>query len=204
MSREAFAAETDVSRETLDQLEIYEERLRKWNRAINLVAKPTLDHIWTRHFLDSAQLLDHVPPDTKTWIDLGSGAGFPGLVIAILRPDISVTLVESDRRKSVFLSETARATKCNVDVICKRAEAIDIKGDIVSARALSSLTVLLDLARPLLSPQGVCLFLKGENVENELTEANHLWHIDYERHNSRADPRGTILSVTDFHRRTGA
>ena len=204
MSREAFATETNVSRETLDRLETYAERLAKWNRAINLVAKPTLPHIWTRHFLDSAQLLEYVPENAKTWIDLGSGAGFPGLVIAILRPDISVTLVESDRRKSVFLSEAARATETSVSVICERAEAVDIKVDIVSARALASLTELLALAAPLMAPDGVCLFLKGENVENELTEANHLWHIDYERHESRADPRGTILSIPAFHRRTGA
>lgn len=204
MSREAFAVETNVSRETLDRLEIYAERLAKWNRAINLVAKPTVNQTWTRHFLDSAQLLDYVPTNSRTWIDLGSGAGFPGLVIAIMRPDISVTLVESDRRKSVFLTETARETGTDVSVLCERAEAIDIKSDIVSARALASLSDLLELAKPLLSPKGVCLLLKGENVENELTEANHLWHIDHERHESRADPRGAILTITDFHRRTGA
>lgn len=204
MSREAFAAATDVSRETLDRLENFAERLAKWNRAINLVAKPTLDHIWTRHFLDSAQLIEYAPANARTWIDLGSGAGFPGLVVAILRPDISVTLVESDRRKSVFLSEMARATNTNVTVVCERAEHIDIKADVVSARALASLSDLLKFAVPLRASEGVCLFLKGENVENELTEANHLWHIVHEQHDSRADPRGTILSITDFHRRTGA
>jgi len=134
VSRERVAAQINVSRETLDRLEIYEERLRKWNRAINLVAKPTLDCIWTRHFLDSAQLLDHAPVNAKTWVDLGSGAGFPGLIVAILRPDISVTLIESDRRKSVFLSETARATETNVSIVCERAETIDIKANVVSAR----------------------------------------------------------------------
>ena len=204
MSREAFVAAADVSRETLDRLTVYAERLAKWNKAINLVAKPTLDHIWTRHFLDSWQLVEFVPENAQTWIDLGSGAGFPGLVVAILRPDISVTLVESDRRKAVFLSETARATSTELTVVCNRAEDIDIKADIISARALASLSELLKLADPLRSPGGVCLFLKGENVENELTEANHLWHIDHERHDSRADPRGTILSITDFHRRTDA
>jgi len=193
MSRETFAVQTNVSRETLDRLQVYADRLMKWNRAINLVAKPTLNHVWTRHFLDSAQLLDHVP-----------GAGFPGLVIAILRPDISVTLVESDQRKSVFLNEVARATETEVTILCQRAEDIDLKANIVSARALSSLSQLLHLADPLLLPDGVCLFLKGENVENELTEANRLWHIDHEQYDSRVDLRGTLLSVTDFHRRTGA
>ncbi len=204
MSRETFAVQTNVSRETLDRLQVYADRLMKWNRAINLVAKPTLNHVWTRHFLDSAQLLDHVPSKAQTWIDLGSGAGFPGLVIAILRPDISVTLVESDQRKSVFLNEVARATETEVTILCQRAEDIDLKANIVSARALSSLSQLLHLADPLLLPDGVCLFLKGENVENELTEANRLWHIDHEQYDSRVDLRGTLLSVTDFHRRTGA
>jgi len=203
MSREAFAAQTNVSRETLDRLEINAERLIKWNRAINLVAKPTLDHIWTRHFLDSAQLLPHVPETAKTWIDLGSGAGFPGLVIAIMRPDIAVTLVESDRRKSVFLTEAARATETDITVLCERAETLDIKADIVSARALAPLSNLLDLTEPLLNTGGNAIFLKGENVENELTDANRLWHIDYTRHESTADARGSILSITDFHRRTG-
>ena len=127
-----------------------------------------------------------------------------GSEMCIRDRDISVTLVESDRRKSVFLSETARAINTDLDVVCKRAEDIDIKADIISARALASLSELLKLAEPLRSSGGVCLFLKGENVENELTEANHLWHIDHERHDSRADPRGTILSITDFHRRTDA
>ncbi len=202
MTREIFAQKTDVSRETLGRLDEYAARLIKWNRAINLVAKPTLDAVWTRHFLDSAQILDHVPAGTKTWIDLGSGAGFPGLVIAVLRPDISVTLIESDRRKSVFLSETARACGLTVSVLSERVEDVEQKADIVSARALAPLTDLLAFAQPLLGPNGVALFLKGENVENELTEANRLWHITHTKHDSVVDPRGSILSITDFSRRT--
>jgi len=202
VTREVFAAETNVPRETLDRLDEYAARLIKWNRAINLVAKPTLDHLWTRHFLDSAQVLDYVPDTAKTWIDLGSGAGFPGLVVAALRPDISVTLVESDRRKSVFLSETARACGLNVTVLSERAEDVALKADVVSARALAPLTDLLSLSAPLLASGGVAIFLKGENVENELTEANRLWHITHTKHDSRVDPRGSILSITDFHRRT--
>ena len=202
MSREAFAAQTNVSRETLERFDEYAARLIKWNRAINLVAKPTLDHIWTRHFLDSAQVLDYAPDTVKTWIDLGSGAGFPGLVVAALRPDISVTLVESDRRKSVFLSEAARALDLSVTVLSERAEDVEQKADIVSARALASLTDLFSLSAPLLNENGRAIFLKGENVENELTEANRLWHITHTKHDSRVDPRGSILSITDFHRRT--
>jgi len=202
MSRESFAAQTNVSRETLEKFDIYAERLIKWNRAINLVAKPTLDHVWERHFLDSAQILEFAPENTKTWIDLGSGAGFPGLAVAVLRPDIAMTLVESDRRKSVFLTETARACEIDVSVMAERAENVELTADVVSARALAPLSTLLALSEPLLAPKGHAIFLKGENVENELTEANHLWHIAHTQHVSRVDPRGSILSITDFHRRT--
>ncbi len=201
MSREVLAAQTNVSRETLEKFDIYAERLVKWNRAINLVAKPTLDSLWDRHFLDSAQLLEYIPNNVKSWIDLGSGAGFPGLVIAIMRPDIAVTLVESDRRKSVFLTETARACNVDVTVLAERVEKIDLKADVVSARALAPLTKLLLFSEQLLHPKGQSLFLKGESVENELTEANHIWHITHTQHKSRVDPRGSILSITEFERR---
>jgi len=203
VSREAFAEHIHVSRETLDQLDIYAAQLKKWSRAINLVARPTLDHVWTRHFLDSAQLLRHAPDTARTWVDIGAGAGFPGLVVAILRPDIAVTLVESDRRKSVFLAETARECGAEVEVICDRAEAVNLTADVVSARALAPLVKLLELAAPLRAENGVALFLKGENVENELTEANHLWHINHTKSRSLADERGTVLSITDFYRRPG-
>ena len=201
MNAEGFAKEFDVSRETLERLTEYEFLLKKWNRAINLVARPTLTDVWRRHFADSAQLLRFVPETSRTWIDLGSGAGFPGLVVGIMRPDLAVTLVESDKRKSVFLSEVARATATNITVINDRIETVTNRADVVSARALASLPDLLDLASPRLAPGGVALFLKGENVEQELTEANRLWHIALTKHDSLADPRGSILSITDFHRR---
>ncbi len=202
MSRDVFATQTNVSRETLEKLDIYAKQLAKWNRAINLVAKPTLNHLWNRHFLDSAQLLEYISNNVKSWVDLGSGAGFPGLVIAIMRPDIAVTLVESDRRKSVFLAETARACDVDVTVLTERAEKIDLKADVVSARALAPLTRLLSFSEQLLHPGGQSLFLKGENVENELTEANLVWHITHTKHISCVDPRGSVLSITEFQRRT--
>ena len=202
MSRETFAAAFDVSRETLDRLATFAELLKKWNGAINLVAKPTLRNLWSRHFLDSAQLIDHAPASARSWVDIGSGAGFPGLVVAIMRPDLQMTLVESDRRKSVFLSEAARETGATVVVRCDRAENVELQADIISARALAPMPELLALARPLLAPNGVALFLKGENVENELTDANRLWHTVHTKHASRADPRGSVLAITEFHRRT--
>lgn len=200
--RDAFINDLDVSRETLAKMDEYAARLKKWNAAINLVAKPTLDDLWSRHFLDSAQLLEFVPDDTRSWIDLGSGAGFPGLVVAALRPDISVTLVESDRRKAIFLQETARACSVDVTVVVERAEHLDIKADIVSARALAPLVKLLEMSDSLLAEGGKCLFLKGMHVENELTEANRVWHTELTQHQSRADKRGVVLEVTRFHRRT--
>jgi len=162
----------------------------------------SLDRLWDRHFMDSAQILEYAPENVKTWIDLGSGAGFPGLVVAVLRPDIQMTLVESDSRKSIFLSETARACDLNVNVLTQRAEVVDMTADVISARALAPLKTLLELSEPLRAPNGQAIFLKGENVENELTEANRVWHITYTQHVSRVDPRGKILSITDFHRRT--
>jgi len=177
VNAEDFAEQFDVSRETLERLIEYEALLKKWNRAINLVARPTLSDVWRRHFTDSAQLLRFVPDAAKTWIDLGSGAG------------------------SVFLSEVARATSTKLTVINDRIETVRVQADVVSARALASLPDLLDLALPLRAPGGVALFLKGENVAQELTEANRLWHIELTKHDSLADPRGSILSITDFHRR---
>ncbi len=203
MSRALFAERMNVSRETLERFDIYAERLSKWNKAINLVAKPTLSNVWERHFLDSVQILDYVPGTVRTWIDLGSGAGFPGLAVAILRPDLSVTLIESDRRKSVFLAETARACNVSVKILTERVEKVDQQADVVSARAFASLPDLLALSRPLLTENGTALFLKGENVANELTEAERLWHIVYEQFTSCAGHRGSVLLIKDFQRRTG-
>lgn len=186
MTPEDFRKATGCSDAALARLQTYEALLVKWQKAINLVAPNTLPELWQRHFLDSAQLLDLAPPETVRWLDLGSGGGFPGLVIAALGVPV-VHLVESDQRKATFLGEAARAMGLpGVTVHMKRAEAIDPPAlhaamggapQVISARALAPLKDLIGLARPLGGPDTVYLFPKGRQVGDELTEARRYWTI---------------------------
>ena len=187
MTPGAFQTATRCSDAALARLQTYAARLQKWQAAINLVAPKTLPQLWERHFLDSAQLLDYAPPETARWLDLGSGGGFPGLVIAALGME-TVHLVESDQRKAAFLRDTAHAMGLNaaVTVHVKRIEALDpaqlhmaMGGapQVISARALAPLKELIDLARPLAGPDTVFLFLKGRNAEDELTGARRYWTL---------------------------
>jgi 16S rRNA (guanine527-N7)-methyltransferase len=203
LDAEAFRQEADVSRETLTRLERYLELLGKWTQAINLVAKSTLEDPWRRHFLDSAQLYDLLPPKPadrdRVLVDLGSGAGFPGLVLAIMGAG-TTHLIESDRRKATFLREVARATDTEVTVHDRRIEAVPpFTADVVVARACAPLDRLLGYAAPFLHPGEAaatrCLFLKGRRVDEELTEAIKAWTLSLKRFPSRADPAGTVLSI---------
>lgn len=190
-----FAAQIGVSRETLARLEVYAELLRRWSGAINLVGRDTLRDIWRRHFLDSAQLLDHLPARIASLVDLGSGAGFPGLVLAILGVP-SVTLIEADARKAAFLREAARITDSPAVVCAVRIETMPIQVfDVVTARACAPLDQLLSLSERFICPETRCLFLKGERIEEELTAARRGWKIEASCHSSRTDPRGVILSL---------
>jgi 16S rRNA (guanine527-N7)-methyltransferase len=195
-----FQAETGVSRETLDRLDVYAALLRKWQPAINLVGPRTLDDLWRRHMLDSAQLQPLLPPESRTLVDLGSGAGFPGLVLAILGvPDVH--LIESDQRKATFLREVSRETAAPVTVHAARAEAVaPFPADVVTARALAPLPRLVDLATPFLTPATVCLFLKGQDVDAELTEATKEARMTVDSVPSRTDPRGRILILREIAR----
>lgn len=163
-----------VSRETLEQLEIYERELLRWQKVKNLVAPSTLDNLWQRHFADSAQLL-RLRPKARVWADLGSGAGFPGLVIAILlkgQAGALVHLIESDHRKCAFLRELARTTSSPAIVHNGRVETVlaELQNiEIVTARALAPLNSLISLAMPALEEGATGLFLKGQDVEEELT-----------------------------------
>lgn len=203
---ESFLTATHVSRETIERLAIYESLLRKWQKSINLVSATTLPELWWRHMLDSAQLTDLAPPDARIWADLGSGGGFPGLVIAIIlreSPGFSMHLVESDQRKCVFLREVARETGAPAEVHNQRIEAFSaesgLKPDIVSARALAPLGRLLDWAAPLFGPQTLGLFLKGQGAEVELTEARKRWIFEAEFSPSRSDPSGCVLKLRGLH-----
>jgi 16S rRNA (guanine527-N7)-methyltransferase len=176
------------------------EELRRWNASINLVGRSTLDSAWQRHIEDSAQLRPLAPARVAHWLDLGSGAGFPGLVIgAILaedEPAARVTLVESDSRKATFLRETARKMGIAVTVIAERAEAIGGLGaDVISARALAPLDRLLPMAAPHLAPGGICLFPKGLRAEEELASARRAWSFSLDRFASGTDPNAQILRL---------
>ena len=197
------AAGQNVSRETFSALETYAALLRKWQAKINLVAKDSLQELWRRHFLDSAQLLPLLPPGNDPITDLGSGAGCPGLVLAIMTGR-EVHLIDSDQRKGAFLLEAARQTGVldRVKVHSTRIETAKAWGaPIITARALASLDQLLAWAEPYLMPETVCLFLKGAKVEDELTAAGRSWTMDVERHQSLTDSSGVILKLHNIKRR---
>ncbi len=204
-----FEKAFSVSRETLDRLKIYESLLQRWQKTINLVAPSTLDQIWGRHFADSAQILALAPPELKTWVDLGTGAGFPGLVVATLlapKAQTKVTLVESDSRKAAFLREAAREMAVPVDILPLRIEAAATRvslrrAGVISARALAPLPRLLALARPFCSTQTVCLFLKGREANRELQAAESEWIFESELVPSLTDPEGRVVIVRNLQPR---
>ena len=195
-SVEDFARATDVSRETLARLKAFADLLLDWNALHNLVARSTLPDLWRRHIWDSAQLASLIPAGTRTLADLGSGAGFPGLVLAAMRPEIAVTLHESIGKKCAFLGAAAERMSLAVSVQNSRIEALPpTPHDVVTARALAPLPLLLSYARPLMGPNSVCLFLKGQNLGSELTEAHKYWKMETSQVPSKTDPSGAILVV---------
>ena len=205
VARESFERLTGVSRETLGRFESYAALLRKWNPAINLVAPSTLSELWSRHFLDSAAVLRLAPIGARRWLDLGSGGGFPGAVVALLaaeaRPDLSVTCVESDQRKATFLRSVSRETGAPFAVEDKRIEHLPPQAaDVISARALAPLGRLLDMAVPHLAPGGICLFQKGARHAAEVEEALEHWSFTLETYPSETDPESAILKIGDPRR----
>lgn len=196
--REAFAAATAVSRETLDRLANYESLLRKWQPRINLVGPSTLAEAWRRHFLDSAQLRPMIPIEARVLVDMGSGAGFPGLVLAILGVP-EVHLIESDARKCAFLREVARETGTPVVIHSRRIEAVSgVRADVVTARALAPLSDLIRKAHAFIGETGIAIFPKGQNVDQELTDATRSWNMAVERNASLSDSSGTVLKISSL------
>lgn len=203
--RAAVLEALDVSRETVHRLDTLVEHLLKWNRAINLVARSTLDELWTRHILDSAQIFDLAPASARHWADIGSGGGFPGLVVAIIAaekaPSLRVTLVEADRRKSEFLRSAGRECGISVEVIAERVEAVPPLGaDVLSARALAPLPVLLGHAERHLAPGGIALFPKGAGHEAEIAAALERWRFSVQKFPSRTDRDSVVLRIGDIAR----
>jgi 16S rRNA (guanine527-N7)-methyltransferase len=196
-----FAADLDVSRETLARFKIYADLLTKWQKRINLVGLGSLPDMWRRHMLDSAQVAEHLPhPQSGPIYDVGSGAGFPGMALAILGvPEIS--LIESDGRKCAFLREVARATETEVRVVQQRLNP-GSKSDqfppaaIVLCRAVAPLPKLLDIVFPVISSSTCCMFLKGAAAGDEVSRARRKWQFQLESIQSRTSPDGVILKLS--------
>ncbi|WP_406855585.1 16S rRNA (guanine(527)-N(7))-methyltransferase RsmG [Alsobacter sp. KACC 23698] len=208
LDRAAVLAELRVSRETEALLDGLVASLIRWQTAKNLVGPRTLDEVWTRHILDSAQLTEHIPPESRV-VDLGSGAGFPGLVFAILRKGVAgshVSMVESNGRKCAFLREMIRTLGLQASVSNARIESVlpEMVGkvDVVTARALASLTGLFELTNELLKGPVTGVFPKGQDVADELTEAAKYWTFDASTVASRTDSKARIVLVREVRRKS--
>lgn len=190
-----------VSRETYDRLTALTALLQKWNPAINLVAKSTLPDVWSRHIVDSAQLYHLSPPQVSHWADLGSGGGFPGLVIAImsqeLDPQRRITLVEADQRKATFLRQAVRELGLiQTAVLPDRIESIPpLSADVISARALAALPQLCQFVHRHLSPTGLALFPKGAQHRDEIAQAGQEWRFDLSIFPSETEPAAVVLAM---------
>lgn len=196
-----FQRDIGVSRETLGRLTAYADLLLKWNRRINLIGRDSETDLWRRHILDSAQLLTLLPKTARNIVDIGAGAGLPGLILSVLNTSAQIHLIEPDRRKAAFLREAIRATQCTAIVHESRAEEVDLPPqDVVLARACAPLDRLLEMAEKLLSIHTVCIFPKGVQVEQELTAARSRWKMQVRQVPSRTDPGGRILVLTEVAR----
>lgn len=205
MSPEEFAEALDVSHETLRALECYAERLKKWQAKINLVGSATLPDIWRRHFLDSGQLVPlhrerHPDQSAPVWVDLGSGAGFPGLVISLLS-GWTVHLIEKSAKKCAFMRQVIRETSAPAIVHQGRIEGLDLgQADVVTSRALAPTADLIEMSAPFLHEETEIWLLKGQHVDEELTKASISWNMQTEIINSLSDPTGRIVRIRNLSR----
>ncbi len=192
----------NVSRETWGRLERLVAALDRWQATTNLVASSTLEAVWTRHIVDSAQLVALAPDAATVWVDFGSGAGFPGLVVAAQRPDMRFHLVESNGKKAAFLREAARAMGVEVLIHGARVEAVVgsavTSADVVSARALAPLDDLVRMAAPLLKTGAIGLFPKGREAQSELTVTAKSWTVETSLHPSLTEPDARIVRIERF------
>ena len=206
MKKNEFFKSLNVSRETLNGFYEYETLLLKWNEKINLVSKNTLVDIWERHFLDSGQIIKHVEASEKRWVDVGSGAGFPGLVVALLlrdrKIDCDLVLVEKNPKKGFFLNEVIRKLNLSVEVVNDNIGTLEpLNADILTARAFSELNNLIELAFRHRKKEGICLFLKGENYRIELDKTLNYWFFDYDIIDSLSSSSGKIIRVKKIFKR---
>lgn len=202
ISKDEFASSLNVSRESIEKLEVYLKLLVKWQKAINLVSGKTLPDAWNRHFVDSAQLLPLIPDHVKTIADIGSGAGFPGVVLAILCPDIDVHLIESDEKKCQFMRTVSRETGVKFEVHSKRIESAHdvVRPDMVSARALASLGDLFGYVYPWAEENKdlTMLFLKGERAAEEIAQAEKKYSFEAEVFSSDTESGASILRIANL------
>lgn len=196
----------NVSRETLNFFCEYKSLLYKWNEKINLVSQTTLIDIWGRHFFDSGQIINHVDASGKIWVDVGTGAGFPGLVVALLlrdrKIDCDFILVEKNKKKVFFLNEVIRKLNLKVKVVNNSIDCIEpLNADILTARAFSELKDLIQIAHQHRKEKGICLFFKGENYRSELDKTLKYWIFDYDVVDSLSNPSGKIIRVKKILKR---
>ncbi|MCZ4352079.1 16S rRNA (guanine(527)-N(7))-methyltransferase RsmG [Roseovarius aestuarii] len=196
---------TDVSRETLERLTVFESLVHKWNPVINLVSRKSLAEIRERHIADSVQVFQAGPRVFDHWLDIGSGGGFPGLVIAILAaecaPDARVTLIESDMRKSTFLRTVVREAGLATNILSERIELVEPQdADVLSARALADLNDLLAFSARHLAQDGLAIFPKGATWKQEVTSAKSQWNFSTQTVKSKLDPDAAILCITGVSR----
>ena len=206
MKKYEFVKSLNVSRETLNGFYEYETLLTKWNEKINLVSKNTLVDIWERHFLDSGQIIKHVEVSGKRWVDVGSGAGFPGLVVALLlrdrKIDCDLVVVEKNSKKVFFLNEVIRKLNLSVEVVNDKIDNLEpLNADILTARAFSELNNLIEIAFRHRKKEGICLFLKGENYRFELDKTLNYWFFDYDVVDSLSSSSGKIIRVKKIFKR---
>lgn len=203
-----FCDTYNVSRETFDKLKHYQSMLIEWQSKFNLVSSSTLDDAWNRHFLDSVQLFQYIPNQAKVLYDFGSGAGFPGMVLAIMAnekmPDLQVSLIESTTKKTLYLNAVKSETNTNVTILNDRIENLQLpKADVITSRAMASLTELLGYAYKFCKKESVCVFPKGKKYAEELSEAHKRWKFKCQIVASTQSDEGKILIITNLSKVKG-
>lgn len=190
----------NVSRETFELLKAYETSLVEWQKKFNLVSNSSLADSWNRHFEDSAQLFQYIPDNARILLDFGSGAGFPGMVLAIMAkektPYLKFKLIESIGKKTLYLKEVAKITGSNVEIINERIEKLPPqKADVITSRAMASLSELLNYTKRFMKPETICIFPKGQKYSEEIAEAKKHWDFDCEIYDSKTSAEGKILII---------
>ena len=194
----------NVSRETKEKIEAYKTLVLEWNCKFNLISKSSVEHIWERHILDSVQLYKYIRPTDKILLDLGSGAGFPGMAIMAeqLNPELSINLVESIGKKTLFLNAVKNELKLNVNILHDRIENIKMKNvDVITSRALAALSKLLDYSKPFCRTETNLIFPKGEHWADEIETAQKQWYFKYKAENSATDKLGKVLCISELRRK---